>query len=320
MFRSDAAKLTFEPADGMLLLATGKVSVYARDGQYQLICKTLAMDGEGTLTMAFEQLKKKLEDEGLFDPRHKKPLPAFPQRIALVTSGSGAAVRDMIRILGRRWPLCEVVVVPVHVQGDEAPDEIVAAIRCCNRNNVADVIITGRGGGSIEDLWAFNDERVARAIFASAIPVVSAVGHEPDVTIADFVADIRASTPSHAAEIVVPDCDEFYARLGQLRKRVSHDRYFNDKSQQIDRVSERLRNAMERSITFKSNALSTLKARTEALNPMGVLARGYSVVQKADGLPIRSVNDISLGDKLKIRLKDGLVESQVTGIGDDSVV
>ena len=205
MFRGQASRLRFRPENGMKVIAQGRITVFPRDGAYQLYCNSLTPEGAGDLAVAFEQLKAKLYAEGLFDPAHKKPLPPYPERIAIVTSSAGAAVHDMIRILRRRYPLAKVVLLPVRVQGAEAPPEIAGAIRYANRWRVGDVIITGRGGGSMEDLWAFNDERVARAIYDSELPVISAVGHEPDVTISDFVADARASTPSNAAEIVVPD-------------------------------------------------------------------------------------------------------------------
>ena len=205
MFKSSASKLRFRPENGMGVTVYGRVAVYPRDGAYQLYCSAIMPEGAGDLQVAFEQLKARLDSEGLFLRSHKKPLPQFPERIAIITSSAGAAVHDMIRILGHRWPMAQVVLLPVRVQGTEAPPEIVGAIKYANEFKVADLIITGRGGGSMEDLWAFNDERVARAIYASELPVISAVGHEPDVTIADYVADVRASTPSNAAEIAVPD-------------------------------------------------------------------------------------------------------------------
>lgn len=205
MFRGQASKLRFRPDNGMKVILQGRVTVFARDGAYQLYCNAITPEGTGDLAVAFEQLKAKLYTEGLFDPAHKKPLPRYPEKIAIITSSAGAAVHDIIRILNRRYPLAKVILLPVRVQGAEAPPEIVGAIRYANRWKIGDVIITGRGGGSIEDLWAFNDERVARAIYESELPVISAVGHEPDITIADFVADARASTPSNAAEIAVPD-------------------------------------------------------------------------------------------------------------------
>ena len=201
MFKTSTMRLRFRPENGMQVIAAGRISVYPRDGAYQLYCTGLTPEGVGDLSVAFEQLKEKLRKEGLFDAAHKKPLPVYPRRIAIVTSPAGAAVHDMIRILRRRYPLAKVLLLPVRVQGTEAPAEIAGAIRYANRHALADVLITGRGGGSLEDLWAFNDERVARAIYDSEIPVISAVGHEPDVAISDFVADRRASTPSNAAEI-----------------------------------------------------------------------------------------------------------------------
>ena len=215
MFRREAASLRFRPENGMKVIVSGRVSVFPRDGAYQLYCNTMVPDGVGDLAAAFEQLKNRLYQEGLFDPTHKKPIPAYPKTIALVTSPAGAAVRDMLRILGARYPLAKVLVVPVRVQGEEAPGEIIQALDLVNACQAADLIITGRGGGSMEDLWAFNDEGVARAIYRSHIPIISAVGHEPDVTIADFVADLRAATPSNGAELAVPD-------QGELRETLLH--------------------------------------------------------------------------------------------------
>ncbi len=221
MFRGDAARLRFRPANGMRAVAFGRVSVFPRDGQYQLYCAELMQDGRGALDEAFERLRRRLGEEGLFDPENKRPLPRYPEKIALVTSPAGAAVRDMLRILGARWPLAEVLVVPVRVQGQEAAGEIADAIHRLNNRADIDLIITGRGGGSKEDLWAFNEEIVARAIYISNIPVISAVGHEPDVTIADYVADVRAATPSNGAELAVPDQGAERARLAQLDHRLA---------------------------------------------------------------------------------------------------
>ena len=221
MFRGEAVRLRFRPANGMRVVAFGRVSVYPRDGAYQLYCSELLPDGRGSLDEAFERLRRRLEEEGLFDGKNKQPLPKYPGKIALVTSPAGAAVRDMLRILGERWPLAEVLIVPVRVQGTEAAGEIAAAIHRLNNRTEIDLIITGRGGGSKEDLWAFNEEAVARAIFVSNIPVISAVGHEPDVTIADYVADVRAATPSNAAELAVPDRRAVHARLDQLSARLA---------------------------------------------------------------------------------------------------
>ena len=219
MFRGDAASLRFQPRNGMQVIAAGRVTVFPRDGQYQLYCVRMTPDGAGDLAVAFEQLKNRLLEEGLFAPEHKKPVPRVPGTIALVTSPAGAAVRDMLRILGARWPMAQVKVLPVRVQGEGAAEEIAAAIRWANLHRIADLIITGRGGGSMEDLWAFNEEAVARAIYDSEIPVISAVGHEPDVTISDFAADLRAATPSNAAELAVPDRREVAAALIRDGKR-----------------------------------------------------------------------------------------------------
>ena len=285
MFRSDAQFLRFRPENGMQVIAAGRVTVFPRDGQYQLYCARLTPEGVGDLALAFEQLKEKLAREGLFDPGHKRPIPEFPKRIALITSPAGAAVRDMIRILGARWPLAEVRVIPVRVQGEEAPQELAAAIQWANLHRAADLIITGRGGGSMEDLWAFNEEVVARAIFRSDIPVVSAVGHEPDVTIADFVADLRASTPSNAAELAVPDQNEIYmsllgdgerlegavtarlARCRQALERLAGSRpmtdpgfYFREKRLLLDYQSGRLAHGLRHAAAGRRERLSALSA------------------------------------------------------------
>ena len=221
MFKGSAMRLRFRPENGMKVVVTGRVTVFPRDGAYQLYCNTMTPEGVGDLAVAFEQLKAKLYAEGLFDPAHKKPLPAYPEKIAIVTSSAGAAVHDMIRILRRRYPIAKVILLPVRVQGVEAPPEIAGAIRYADKWKIGDVIITGRGGGSREDLWAFNEEVVARAIYVSNIPVISAVGHEPDVSISDYVADVRAATPSNGAELAVPDQMEERRRLKQLERRLA---------------------------------------------------------------------------------------------------
>ena len=286
MFRSDAQFLRFRPENGMQVIAAGRVTVFPRDGQYQLYCARLTPEGVGDLALAFEQLKEKLAREGLFAPAHKRPIPEFPEKIALITSPAGAAVRDMIRILGARWPLTEVRVIPVRVQGVEAPQEIAAAIQWANLHSAADLIITGRGGGSIEDLWAFNEEVVARAIYASEIPVISAVGHEPDVTIADFVADLRASTPSNAAELSTPDQNEIYAvllgdrerlegsvttklaRFRQTLERLADSRpmtdpasYFREKRLLLDYQNSRLAHGLRHSTAARREQLTALSGR-----------------------------------------------------------
>ena len=330
MYRYSADKLRFRPENGMKIRAFGKVDVYSRDGGYKLYCSSLEPEGTGDLQIAFEQLKAKLEAEGLFRPEHKRALPLFPDSIAIITSGSGAAVHDMIRILGHRWPMTKVLVMPVRVQGLEAPPEIVSAIRYANEFRVADLIITGRGGGSMEDLWAFNDERVARAIYASEIPIISAVGHEPDVLISDYVADRRASTPSNAAEIAVPDWREVrdgldsldirsrqaiqrqLTQLGQrlenLRtKRVLHDPsvYIDNRRLELDYRTEKLGTAVERLLAGKRRAFETRGAALDAMSPIRVLSRGYSITEDARGKLVRSVDELSSGDAVTVRFSDG---------------
>ncbi len=241
MFRGEAARLRFRPANGMEVVAFGRISVFPRDGQYQLYCSELIQDGRGALDAAFERLRRRLEEEGLFDPGHKTPLPGYPKKIALVTSPAGAAVRDMLRVLGARWPLAEVLIAPVRVQGTEAAGEIAAAIHRLNNRADIDLIIAGRGGGSREDLWAFNEEVVARAIYLSNIPVISAVGHEPDVTIADYAADLRAATPSNAGELAVPDQGEERGRLAQLDRRLA--RALRSRLEGARRELERMKNS-----------------------------------------------------------------------------
>lgn len=338
MFRSSAGKLRFRPESGMSVTATGRISVYPRDGAYQLYVTDLMPEGAGDLQVAFEQLKAKLAAEGLFDPSHKKPLPAYPKRIAVITSGAGAAVHDIIRVLGKRWPLAKLLVLPVRVQGVEAPPEIVGAIRYANRHDIADVIITGRGGGSMEDLWAFNDERVARAIYESRIPVISAVGHEPDVTIADYVADRRAATPSNAAEIAGPDIDDVRAQLMQdairlqqamgkkldlLRRRLSDlsarpalmdpEVYLGAKRMALDYARNGLSAAGEKSVSAKRRQFVELAAKLDALSPLKVLGRGYSIAEK-DGKLLRSVSDAAVGDKIDVKLAGGTLGCVVEDI------
>ena len=342
MFQSSAARLRFRPENGMKVVCTGRVSVFPRDGAYQLYTSSIQPDGVGDLYMAYEQLKEKLLQEGLFDPSHKKPLPDFPKRIAVITSAAGAAVRDVIRILGCRWPMAEVIVLPVRVQGEEAPAEIVGAIRYANRWKVADVIITGRGGGSIEDLWAFNDERVARAIFDSWIPVISAVGHEPDVTIADFVADVRASTPSNAAEIAVRDQQKMREQLAVISGRMSagmenrfqslHKRVesiagrsvlespygtIRQRQQELDHIYDRLQGCIRERLSDKKNGFIRLTASMEALSPLKVMSRGYSMVTAADGGIVSDVKNISPGDSLHIQFAHGKAHCHVDTLEEE---
>lgn len=339
MFRSSASKLRFRPENGMGVTVRGRISVYTRDGTYQLVSTGIMPEGAGDLQVAFEQLKAKLEAEGLFDESHKKPLPKFPKRIAIITSSAGAAVHDMLRILGRRWPMTEAVLLPVRVQGVEAPPEIAGAIRYANEFKVADLIITGRGGGSIEDLWAFNDERVARAIFASEIPVISAVGHEPDVTISDYVADRRASTPSNAAEIAVPDWREisdvlsgFEIRADQaMRKKLTrlsdrletlktkrvmtdHMVQIEDRRMRLDRLRDELTAAQTDNLSLHHRRYIALAASLDAMSPLRVLSRGYSIASGADGTVVKSVSELSEGEKIRLRLSDGSADCVVDKI------
>lgn len=335
MFRQEAAALRFRPQNGMKVVAFGRVSVFPRDGQYQLYVSALTPDGVGDLHVAFEQLKARLAEEGLFDEEHKKPIPRYPRRIALITSPAGAAVRDMIRILGARWPAAEVYVVPCRVQGAEAPGEIAGAIAWVNREKLADVIITGRGGGSMEDLWCFNDERVARAIYASEIPLISAVGHEPDVTIADYVADVRAATPSNGAELAVLDQNEQYARLEHLRRRMGKAvegqlrqsralleragrsrllqdpmSWVYDRRMLLDRQQERLTNSLSLSLSAQRQDVARLAAALDALSPLKVLGRGYAIAQGPKGI-VKSVKDVKAGDDLELQLTDGRLRCEV---------
>ena len=336
MFRSNASRIRFRPENGMGVTAVGSVSVYPRDGAYQLYCTELIPTGIGDLYLAFEQLKVRLSKEGLFDPSHKKPLPAYPKRIAVITSGSGAAVRDIIRVLGHRWPDTQVVILPVRVQGAEAPAEIVGAIRYANRHRVGDLIITGRGGGSMEDLWAFNDERVARAIYESELPVISAVGHEPDVTIADFVADLRAATPSNAAELAVPDqadardtLDALQSRLEHaLRRQLTEDEnrlkdlsgrkvlqtptaYLDFKRMELDRLQGRIITVSEGWLNARRQQFGQTAAALDAMSPLKVLSRGYAVATNEKGRIIRSTSDTTNGEKLYLRVTDGSVSCRV---------
>ena len=336
MFKSSAQRLRFRPENGMRVTVSGRVSVYPRDGAYQFYCSGIMPEGTGDLQVAFEQLKAKLEGEGLFDASHKKPLPAFPARIAIITSSAGAAVHDMIRILGARWPMAKVLLLPVRVQGVEAPPEIAGAIRYANEFQVADLIITGRGGGSIEDLWAFNDERVARAIYASEIPVISAVGHEPDVTISDYVADKRASTPSNAAEIAVPDSREMREllasfeirssqamrkQLSALRERLNNLRsarvlsaptaQFDNRRMELDRMRDRLLAAEERRLSQSRERFVKLTSALDAMSPLRVLTRGYAIAAEPDGRSVRSVEELRVGQTLRVCFFDGSADCRV---------
>jgi len=336
MFKGSASHLRFRPENGMKTIAAGRITVFERDGAYQLYCTELIPEGLGDLHVAFEQLKQKLHAEGLFDSAHKKPLPKYPHRIAIITSGAGAAVQDMLRILGKRYPLSKVMILPVRVQGVEAPAEICGAIRYANRHNLADVIITGRGGGSIEDLWAFNDERVAREIFASEIPVVSAVGHEPDVTISDFVADLRAATPSNGAELVAPDQAELKQSLRHIANRLetamlqtlryrqqkleslrskrvlqSPENYLADRKLQLDYIQKQFGATSQQYLQKKKQQFIKLTSGLDAMSPLKVLGRGYSVTKNQSGDIVRNIASVKEGEQITVHVEDGKISARV---------
>ena len=336
MFKGNAVRLRFRPENGMKVIAMGKVSVFPRDGAYQLYCAALSMDGVGDLYAAFEQLKKKLAAQGLFDPAHKQPIPRYPGTIGIITSSAGAAIHDMLRILKKRYPLSKVRLLPVRVQGMEAPGEIAAAIGYANYYHLADLLIVGRGGGSIEDLWAFNDERVAYAIYQSQIPVISAVGHEPDVTISDYVADLRAATPSNAAELAVPDQDALRQSLDamsnamaaslsrQVRAARQHLQvlsasqalrsptgYLEQRCQSVELLKNRLVSAQNQNITRANQRYIAQVSKLEAMSPLKVLTRGYSMVQTEKGAVIRSIEQVELGERIRIQLSDGSLSATV---------
>ena len=335
MFRSDAMRMRFRPESGMKVILYGRVSLFPKSGQYQIYVTAMQPDGVGALAVAFEQLKTRLHEEGLFDAAHKKPLPSYPRRIALVTSPTGAAVRDMIRILGRRWPMAEVLVCPVRVQGEGAAEEVAAMLSYVDRHRLADVIITGRGGGSLEDLWAFNEECVARTIWQCQTPVISAVGHEPDVTISDFVADLRAATPSNAAELAVPDGDALQGFLRQLKlrmeqaesQRISHMRqrlerlaksrvmtrpeaYLQQQELHLEMLRQRLEHAGQVTLQKNTQRFRQAAAKLDALSPLKVLGRGYAMAT-LDEQVVRSVEQLSPGETIAVSLSDGTAQCRV---------
>ena len=343
MFRGNAMHLRFRPENGMQVLVTGRITVFPRDGQYQFYVNSMTPDGVGDLSVAFEQMKRKLDAEGLFDPAHKKQIPAFPHRIAIVTSSAGAAIRDMLRILGKRYPLSKILLLPVRVQGEEAPAEIAGAIRYANHHHLADVIITGRGGGSMEDLWAFNDERVARAIYDSEIPVISAVGHEPDVTISDYVADLRAATPSNAAELAVPDQADLRIQLASVQTRLatamqrkitgakqqlqfyaqnralqSPRNYLDDRRMALDYVHKQLIALSRSLLEQKKRNYVRLGAMLDSMSPLKVLGRGYAMVSTDPGIVLKSVQEVAPGEKIMVRLTDGSLRATVETVWEET--
>ena len=342
MFKGNAMRLRFRPDNGVKVIAMGKISVYPRDGAYQLYCTAMAMDGIGALYAAFEQLKRKLEAQGLFDPAHKKPLPKYPGTIGIVTSSAGAAIHDMLRILRKRYPLSKVRLLPVRVQGVEAPEEIAGAIRYANMYRLADLLIVGRGGGSIEDLWAFNDERVAYAIYHSDIPVISAVGHEPDVTISDFVADLRAATPSNAAELAVPDQDALRQMLDSmsgamataLSRQLTAARrhyqllsahpslqspvsYLEQRRKNLELLKNKLISNQNQQINSAKARYIAMTSKLDAMSPLKVLTRGYAMAQREDGTVLRSVSQVETGDPITISVSDGRLCASVTEIKEN---
>lgn len=326
MFRGSAAGLEFEPADGMKVLARGRISVYEAGGAYQLYIEEMIRDGMGDLYLEFEKLKKRLSEEGLFEQRYKKPIPQFPKRIGVVTATTGAAVRDIINVISRRYPLAEILIYPTLVQGAGAAANIVEAIEYFNAHKAADTLIVGRGGGSIEDLWAFNEEIVARAIFASQIPIISAVGHETDFTIADFVADLRAPTPSAAAEISVPSAEELRRNVGLLKRRLAmavskktelcslrlrsmkiknpRDRV-QENYLRLDAMTKAARHSLAVKTAECKKNLGSLCAKLDALSPLAVLSRGYGIAVDEKGGVKRSRKDFTAGERFILKLSDG---------------
>ena len=340
MFRVYASRLNFRVENGMKVLVHARVGVYEKAGSYQLYVDSMQPDGIGALYLAYEQLKSKLASEGLFNEEYKKPLPKFPRRIGVITSPTGAAIRDIIKVATRRSPLSDIILYPAAVQGKESAYELTRAVEHFNLINNVDVIIIGRGGGSLEDLWSFNDEALARAIFASDIPVVSAVGHEIDFTICDFVADVRAATPSHAAELVTSNCEELRIRidniytslkntvLGTLSEyRLLIDGYmkskalkdpmylFDEKRMRLVDTTDKLFNAMNYKNKELRSSLATVSASLTALNPLAVLARGYGAVFNNENGVIKSIENVRTGDKIKVKLSDGSLIASVENIG-----
>lgn len=343
MFRQDRRGINFLPADGMQVIAKGQVSLYSKDGQYQLYVYEMEPDGIGDLYAAFDALKTQLENEGLFDPRDKKPIPTFPKKMAVITSHTGAAVRDIINITRRRCNALSILVVPVLVQGEHAADQISAALDYVNTREDIDVIIVGRGGGSIEELWAFNEEKVARAIWRSTIPVVSAVGHETDNTIADFVADLRAPTPSAAAELIAPDMSYYRRLIDNINRKLYNSilRLFKSKTQELyvlennytlrypdriiqsysielDRLNSNLMSYIEENVRRNRERLTNLSIHLDALSPLQILSRGYAVVTNIDNEIIYTVDQLCNEDLIDVRLEDGIANCRVIGLETNS--
>ncbi|NLI14035.1 exodeoxyribonuclease VII large subunit [Pelotomaculum propionicicum] len=345
MFRSRSRSLLFRPENGMAVTVRGYVSLYERDGAYQLYAEEMEPDGTGALYLAFEQLKERLQKEGLFDPGHKKPLPLLPKRIGIVTSPTGAAVRDLVEIIRRRWPGLEIVLVPVLVQGESAPPDVARGVQLLNKLGGVDLIIVGRGGGSLEELWAFNTEIVARSIYNSKIPVISAVGHETDITISDFVADKRAATPSAAAELAVPDKREMTRHVQSLKTRLyraandkvkgcgqrlaacMNNRHFTrpldvfcgSRQQSLDFLLHRLNQGVHSSVGGQEKRLAVLAGRLQTLSPLSTLARGYSICTTPDGnRVVQDTDSVEIGARLSVRLHRGLLHCVVENKNSDN--
>ncbi len=343
MFRANASRLQFRPENGMKVIVKARVSLYEKDGSFQIYIEEMQPDGVGALQVAFEQLKKKLATEGLFDAQRKKPLPPYPSRVGVITSPTGAAVRDILNVLGRRYPLAQIVVAPVLVQGEGAAPQLVDALRRFNEAQAADVLIIGRGGGSIEELWAFNEESVARAVAASRIPVISAVGHETDFTICDFAADLRAPTPSAAAELAVPDQAALYHRVGQLgesaaravlvrtqqaakqleaikaRRCLSTPLFFvEEQAMRLDYLTKAFVSAAQMETAREERRLAAVAAKLDALSPLKVLSRGYSIGYGADGHVVKATTDAKPGDTVYWRVSDGRLMCTVDQVQTDS--
>lgn len=341
MFRYNSEKLTFLPENGMKVIAHGRLSSYVKDGSYQLYVDTMEPDGIGALYIAFEQLKEKLSNEGLFDKIHKKAIPRYPKKIGIVTSPTGAAIRDMINVSKRRFPLTEIILFPCLVQGDNAPEQIIQGIKFFNTRCHVDTIIIGRGGGSLEELWAFNSEVLARTIFSSDIPIISAVGHETDFSISDFVSDMRAPTPSAAAELALPDFikekerlelmlsvmrKDLNGRITKLETQISEiakkhclsspESFIDDKRLTLDSVSDKLLERFKVILTDKMSNLKLETASLETLNPLKVIARGYSAVYKENGQLIKTVKDVKKGDRIEFKTVDGSVKALVENVSE----
>lgn len=345
MFKGYASRVKFQIENGMKVIVRGKVSIYEKDGQYQLYAEEMLPEGLGDIALKFEQIKKKLEGEGLFDPANKRQIPKFPEKVAVVTSKTGAAVQDIINILSRRWPIAQIILCPVSVQGDLAVPSMLNALDELYEKGIADVIIIGRGGGSIEDLWAFNSEELARKIYESPVPVISAVGHETDFTICDFVADLRAPTPSAAAELCVPEASEILANLLSAQKILKKDllqrynllsskldsianlqifkspiEYFvKSNAEKVDRTCDKLQDVINAKLKDTESRFANAVVALDALSPLKSLSRGFTAVQK-DNKSVKSLKDLTVGDNLTLKFFDGSANCTVNTLTEENYV